>query len=136
MANDSQTISFRVSSVTAALLEEQALRENLSRNEYARKLVLAALSGPTAGDLLSELQSLKGILSGAQTVPTAATAPTPGQARESATLLREVNRIHAHINDLRAALATGVTCLLAQAGGVDPKEAEAWVTQHMFPQGK
>jgi len=133
MAEGTQTISFRISSVSAKALEDAGQKEGLSRNEYARKLVEAALAGTGGGDALDEIRALLKVISEHHPSQPVQGLGTTEPSKE---LLQELRRVHAHLNDLRAALATGITCLLAQAGGVEPKEAEAWVTQHMFPSGK
>ena len=62
MANDSETISFRVPKHVAKQLKDRGAALNLSRNEYARYLVQGALEAPTTTDLLSEFNEMKASL--------------------------------------------------------------------------
>jgi hypothetical protein len=134
---EGQTISFRVPASVAKLLEEAGAREGLSRSEYARKLVESSIArvqseGAEGGAVAEELRALRELISrGRADAPGGADGPVGGVGR--AELLRELRRVDTHLNELRAAIATGVAALLCQAAGVDPREAESWVIRNLYP---
>src|SRR5262245_35909119 len=102
VASQSETISFRVTAQVAAALDEGGARSGLSRNEYARKLLLLAL-GPGGGDLAAQLQELRELI----------TSKRPAhdngmngheRGRDGAEVTRELRRLDIHVNELRGAL--------------------------------
>lgn len=122
MADESQTISFRVPPGLAKQLEDEGAKDGLSRNEHARKLVIAAMAGPTTVDLLTELQELKSSL----------LASAAFRIADRTKTVTEMTRLDRSLEELRQAFATGVACLLVQAANVEQEEAEAWVRTNMF----
>lgn len=131
MAENSQSISFHVPAGIARQLDEAGLKESpsLSGHEYARKILLAALAAPSPQELLSEIQDTKRLIMAA----VLAKGQTPSNNRGE--YAPDFKRLLKELLNLRFATASGVAAILAQAGGVQPKEAEAWVRQNILTDG-
>jgi precorrin-4 methylase len=133
MPDVTQTISFRVPASIAKQLEEAGAIERLSRNEYARDLVLKALNSPSLHAVVAELHELKEATRGLARATNGDSA-TLGSLRD---ISQQGDELKSSIDQLAESLAMGVTGLLSAAGNLDVEQAQAWVAQYLrTPHGR
>lgn len=127
-------VTFRVPTQVASRLEEAGADFGWSRHEYARDLLLKALSGPSLHDVVAGIHQIQEVTKGLARQASAHGASQggpPSRDSDFDEIAAKLDRLDAAITQFAKSHANGVTALLVEAGKLNLDDAKKWVARYV-----